>query len=120
MFARSIKPGWTVLVTSATLLVIVAMGGISRRMMFAAEIAVRGSTNSEHSSRPITISTNPAAFEDDRAKGSKSHVDSIALAGCHDHVTHQPGDEPCGTFRAHLQAPTTLLSLQNCSVRLQV
>ena len=117
--SRSFKTRWAVFATCVVLALIVATGGISRRMVFAAENALHNSTNDcRHSSPPVTVSANPAAFENDRAKAE--NTDAEPVASCYDQATqHLAHDRRC-RFREPLYMPTGLLSLQAWSVRLQV
>jgi hypothetical protein len=111
------------LTTTMVLLIVVAMGGISRRLACAAEIATFGSTRNapcQDTSSPVTPGANPAHFDGDREEIKDLRAVLAAAPISSDLVVDCQALEWCAALRALPAAQYKLLSLQACLVRLQV
>lgn len=128
MLACSVKNRWIMPVTSVTLILIVAMGGASRRMIVAVEYAAQCTDSNDGRScqegpspiSPNPYSTNPALFSSDRDRAALSSVDRLPPAIADDQTTHSRARVIDGVYETRSVLSTELLSLQAWFVRLQV
>ena len=124
MLCRARQSRLVLIVVSTALIALVAMGGISRRLLVAADTAAQHSSgpklpDREGHSRARSLVPNPSAFnrKTTQRRTSVRDVPQIAVA-----LGARPGEcPPIPMPRAgRLVIDSPLISLQACAVRLQV